>query len=151
MVKVIFLENIENNKVGDVKNVPEGYARNFLFRKNLAVLATEKELSKIEARLEKIRKEEEKKVKEVEDLAVKLASKKVKLEMEVGEEGRLFGSVTNRDVAEKLSEMGFGVDKANIEFPESIKTKGEHTAHIKLGHGVSTDITIDIVPATREK
>lgn len=151
MVKVIFLENVENNKVGDVKNVPDGYARNFLFKKDLAVLATEEELKKIEGRLEKIKKEEESKVKTAEKVAEKMAGTKVKLEMQVGEEGKLFGSVTNRDVAEKLSEMGHEIDKANIEFPETIKEKGIHTAHVKIGHGVSTDITVEVVPAIGEK
>ncbi|RJO59954.1 50S ribosomal protein L9 [candidate division WS5 bacterium] len=145
MVQVIFLENIENNKVGDVKNVPDGYARNFLLKKGLAVLATEEEMKKIEARLEKIKKEEEKKVKSAEELAEKIGKAKVRLEMQVGEEGKLFGSVTNRDVAEKLSEIGFEIDKANIEFPETIHTKGKHAAHIKLGHGVAVDIEIEVV------
>lgn len=151
MVKVIFLENVENNKVGDVKNVPDGYARNFLLKKGLAVLATEEEIEKIEARLEKIKKEEESKVETAEKLAEKLGGTKVKLEMQAGEEGKLFGSVTNRDVAEKLSEMGYEIDKANIEFPETIKEKGEHIAHVKIGHGVSTDITIEVVPIIGEK
>lgn len=146
MVKVIFLENVENNKVGDIKNVPDGYARNFLLKKGLAVLATDEEIKKIDARMEKIQKEEEKKVKEAEELAQKLTGVKIKIEMQVGEEDRLFGTVTNRDVAEKLSEKGFEIDKANIEFPEVIKTKGEHVAHIKVGHGVSTDITVEVVP-----
>jgi len=145
MVRVIFLENIENNKVGDIKNVPDGYARNFLLKKGLAVLATEEEIKKIESRMEKIQKEEEGKVKEAETLAEKLAGTKVKLEMQVGEEGKLFGSVTNRDVQEKLSEMGYEIDKANIEFPETIHEKGEHIAHVKIGHGVSIDITVEVV------
>lgn len=147
MVKVIFLENVENNKVGDIKNIPDGYARNFLFKKGLAVVATPEEIQKIESRMEKLQKEEGAKVVTAEKLAEKLAGTKVKLEMQVGEEGKLFGSVTNRDVAEKLEEMGHDIDKANIEFPETIKEKGEHIAHIKLGHGVSTDINIEVVPA----
>ncbi len=151
MVQVIFLENIENNKVGDVKNVPDGYARNFLLKKGLAVLATPEELTKIEARLEKIKKDEEKKVGETEKLAEKVGNTKIKLEMQVGEEGKLFGSVTNRDVAEALSEKGFEIDKANIEFPETIKEAGKHVAHVKLGHGVSTDINIEVVSAITEK
>jgi large subunit ribosomal protein L9 len=150
MVKVIFLENVEGNKVGDVKNVPDGYARNFLLKKGLAVLATEDELKKIEAKLEGIKKEEGKKVSEAEQMAEKLGKVKIKLEMQVGEEGKLFGSVTNRDVADKLSEKGFEIDKANIDFPESIKEKGKHTAHVKLGHGVSTDIEIEVVQAEVE-
>lgn len=151
MVKVIFLENVEGNKVGDIKNVPDGYARNFLLKKGLAVLATEEEVKKIEGMLEKIKKEEEGRVKLSKKLAEKLAGIKIKLEMQVGEEGRLFGSVTNRDVADKLSEMGHEIDKANIEFPKPIKEKGIHIVHLKVGHGVSTDITVEVVPAIDEK
>lgn len=151
MVKVIFLENVEGSKVGDIKNVPDGYARNFLLKKGLAVIATDEEMKKIETRLEKIKKEEEGKVAAAEKTAEKLAGTKVRLEMQAGEEGKLFGSVTNRDVADKLSEMGYEIDKANIEFPETIREKGEHIAHVKIGHGVSTDITIEVVPAIGEK
>ncbi len=149
MVKVIFLENIETNKVGDVKNVPDGYARNFLFRKNLAVIATDEEMKKIESRLEKIKKEEEKKVIEAEKLAEKIGRAKITLEMQIGDEGKLYGSVTNKDVSEKLIEKGFEIDRHSIEFPENIREAGEHIAHVKLGHGVSTDIEIEVKPASR--
>ena len=147
MVQVIFLENVEQNNVGDVKNVPDGYARNFLFKKNLAVMATPEEMKKIESRLEKIKKEEEKKVAEAEKLAEKLAAVEITLEMQIGEGGKLYGAVTNKDVAEKLAEKGFEIDRHSIEFPENIRETGEHKAHIKLGHGVSTDVIIEVKPA----
>ena len=149
MVKVIFLENIDANKVGDIKNVPDGYARNFLFKKNLAVMATEKELKKLESKIEKIKKDEEKKVVEAEKLAEKLAATKVILEMQIGDEGKLYGSVTNKEVSEKLAEKGFEIDRHSIEFPESIRKAGEHSAHVKLGHGVSSDIKLEVKPAAR--
>ena len=149
MVKVIFLENVETNKVGDVKNVPDGYARNFLFRKNLAVIATDEEIKKIESKLAKIKKEEERKVSEAEKLAEKVGKAKITLEMQIGDEGKLYGSVTNKDVAEKLADKGFDIDRHSIEFPESIRETGEHIAHVKLGHGVSTDIEIEVKPASR--
>ena len=76
MVKVIFLENIEDNKVGDVKEVADGYARNFLFRKGIAKMATDEEVKNLEGKITKLKKEEEGKVKEAEKLGEKLAKHK---------------------------------------------------------------------------
>lgn len=149
MVKVIFLENVENNKVGDVKDVADGYARNFLFRNNFAVIATEEEMKKIEAKLDKIKKEEEKKVKEAEELKVKLESLSLSLSAMVGEENKLYGSITNTDISEALLKKGIEIDRHEIEFPETIKTTGEHLARIKLGHGVTAELKVVVKPAAQ--
>jgi len=142
MVKVIFLENVENNPVGTIKNVPDGYARNFLFPRNLALPATEEEIKKVEERLEKIKQEEEKKVKQLEKVSKDLASITLTFEKESSEEGKLFGSVTNAEIAEELAKKGFEVEKQDIETIEPIKTEGDHEVTVKLGHSVEQTIKI---------
>lgn len=149
MVKVIFLENVENSKVGEVKEVTDGYARNYLLRNNLAVIASEEEMKKIEAKLDKIKKEEEKKVKEAEVVKATIEETSLELEAMVGEEDRLYGSITNADVAEGLAKKKIEIDKHDIEFPEPIKTTGDHLATIKLGHGVTAELKITIKPAAK--
>jgi large subunit ribosomal protein L9 len=144
MVKVIFLENIEDNKVGDVKEVADGYARNFLFRKEIAKLATDEEVKNLEGKIANLKKEEEGKVKEAEKLGEKLAKKKIVLTEEVNEEGHLYGSVGNKEIAAKMEEAGFEIESGQIEIEEPIKTLGDHEILVKVGHGVEQKITITV-------
>jgi large subunit ribosomal protein L9 len=144
MVKVIFLENIEDNKVGDVKEVADGYARNFLFKKEIAKLATDDEVKNLETKIAKLKKEEETKVKDTEKIAERLKKEKIILTDEVNEDGHLYGSITNREVADKLQEMKYEIEPADIEITEQIKELGEFPINVKLGHGVETEITIKV-------
>lgn len=144
MVKVLFLQNLENHKVGDIKNVPDGYARNFLLKKGIAVIATDEEVKKQEANLDKIKKEEDKIVKELTDKATKLEAKTYSVEAQAGDEDTLFGAVTNRDIAEALVKEGFEIDKHQIEVLEPIHVLGEHQATVKLGHGIHANIIIEV-------
>lgn len=144
MVRVIFLENIEDNKAGDVKVVADGYARNFLFRRGVAKVATEEELKNLETKIEKIKKEEEEKVKGAEKLSQKLSKEVLTLEEEVNDEGHLYGSVTNREIAEKLHEAGYEIDSGEIEVLDPIKEIGEYTVNVKVGHGVETKLKVKI-------
>ena len=147
MVKVIFLENIEDNKVGDVKEVADGYARNFLFRKEVAKLATDEEVKNLEGKIAKLKKEEEGKVKEAEKFGEKLAKHKFVLSEEVNEEGHLYGSVGNKEISAKMIEAGFEIESGQIEIEEPIKTLGKHEILVKVGHGVEQKVSITIVRA----
>jgi large subunit ribosomal protein L9 len=102
MVKVIFLENINEYKVGDIKNVADGYARNFLIPQGIAKLATESEVKNVESKIKKIQAEEAKKVEEAEKVAAKIASTKIILKEEVNEEGHLYGAITAKEISEAL-------------------------------------------------
>jgi len=144
MVKVIFLENVEDSKVGDVKEVADGYARNFLFKRGIAKVATEEELKNLETKIEKLKKEEEEKVKGAEKMSQKLSKEAIILEEEVNEEGHLYGSVTNREIAEKLHEAGYEIDSGEIEILDPIKEIGEYTVNVKVGHGVETVLKVKI-------
>lgn len=144
MVKVIFLENIEDNKVGDIKEVADGYARNLLFRKGIAKMATEEEVKSLEGKIAKLKKEEEEKVKESEKLGEKIAKHKFVLTEEVNEEGHLYGSVGNKEIAEKMEEAGFEIDSGQIEIEEPIKTLGDHEILVKVGHGVEQKVIVTV-------
>jgi large subunit ribosomal protein L9 len=144
MVKVIFLENVEDYKVGDVRDVSDGYARNFLFARGKAEVATDAKLTEIEGNLTKLKAEEAKKVTEAKNLMESLKKAKIVLTEEVNEEGHLYGSVTNREIADKLTELKFDIDPASIEIETPIKELGEHEVLIKVGHGVEDKVTIKV-------
>lgn len=142
MIKVLFLQNLEHHHVGDIKNVPDGYARNFLLPKKLAVMATGDEVKKLEARMSKIKQEEEKNTEKAKAIAKELEAKKFEITAQAGDEDKLFGAVTNKDLAELLTKSSFEIDKHDIEILEPIHTLGEHTAVIKIGHGIHATMTI---------
>jgi large subunit ribosomal protein L9 len=144
MVQVIFLENVEDYKVGEVRDVSDGYARNYLLPGKKACVASSEKLNEIEANLAKIKKEEAEKVQKAKELSEKLKALKIKLVREVNEDGHLYGSITNREIADKLLELKFEIDPANIEIENPIKELGEHEVLIKVGHGIETVITVSV-------
>ena len=143
-MKVILLINIKNlgNK-GDIRDVSEGYARNFLFPKKLAGIATDEVLLKVN--LEK--KEVEKKEKEVEERMRKLAgdlrNKKITIKTK-SEKGKLFGSITAKDIAREIKNAEFEINEKNIILKEPIRTTGERKIVIDLGKNIHSEITLDI-------
>lgn len=144
-MKVIFLQNIEDYKVGEIKEVSEGYARNFLFRRGFAEIATEGKVKEIEGRIEKIKKEESGKVKDAKKIAEKISSKKFLLVEEVNEEGHLYGAVGVKEIADLIStQEKIEVDGGDILIEEPIKELGKHEIIVKLGHGVETRVKIEI-------
>ena len=150
-MKVIFIENIEHNEVGEIKNVADGYARNFLLPRGIAIAATPNEIQNIEKRIEKLKKEEAEKIQKLEELAAKLGKITVEIKAEVGpkdEDGKekLFGSITNADVEEELTKKGFEIDKKEIETGEAIRYPGDYEITIKLGHGVETIVKLTVSP-----
>lgn len=144
MVKVIFLQNVEDYKVGDVREVSEGYARNFLFRKGFAEVANEEKMKEIESKLSKIKKEEAENVKKAEEVAKKLGKTQIIISEEVNEDGHLYGTVGAKEIAEAISEKGFEIDGADIDIESPIKDLGEHEITVKVGHGIETLIKIQI-------
>ena len=141
-MKVLFLQNLEHNKVGDIKEVPDGYARNYLLRKGFAVVATTDKIKELESKIDKIKKEEDKIVLDLTKQAEKIEANTYKVSAQAGDENKLFGAVTNRDLAESLAREKIEVDKHNIEILEPIHTLGEHEALVKLGHGIRSTMKI---------
>lgn len=142
MTKVLFLQNLEHHNAGDVKNVPNGYARNYLIPKGFAVVATDEEVKKLESKMAKIKAEEEKITNKMEGVAGKIEAKTFKIEAQAGEEDKLFGAITNKDLSELLAKENFDIDKHDIEILEPIHSLGEHEALIKLGHGIHATMKI---------
>lgn len=145
-MKVILRKNIENlGNVGDVVNVKDGYARNYLFPRELAYLATDTAIKRIEIEkrktLSKLAKEKEM----AEKLAAQLAEIQLSIPMKVTEEGNLYASVNNQVIAEKLNEMNFQIDKKQVLLDEAIKTLGVFDVKIKVHPEITTSIKVWVI------
>lgn len=146
-MQVVLLQDVAKlGKKGDVVNVTEGYARNFLFPRNLASAASEGKLKEIthqkEAQAAK-KKQEEQKAKE---LVAKLNDLTVVLKAKVGEGGRLFGAMSNKDIADGLkAQHGYAVDKKKIVLKEPIKNLGTYNITMKIHPVAQAQIKVEVV------
>ena len=145
-MKVILREDVKNlGDMGEVVNVSDGYARNFLFPKKFAVEANTKNLKEFEHN-KKVIAERASKIKEsVKSEAEKLSAVSLTIKAKTGEDDKLFGSVTNMNIAEALASEGFNIDKKKIVMDEPIKRLGEYSVTIKLHPEISTQIKIQVV------
>ena len=146
-MKIILIENVDSlGQIGDIINVAEGYGRNYLIPKKLAVVANTRNMKSLEHDKRvvegKTRKEREKAA----SLAGEIEGREVVIGAKVGEEGKLFGSVTSSDIAKGLEEIGIVVTKKQIVLDHSIKTEGEHPVTIKTSPGVTAAIMVKVVP-----
>ncbi|MDD2494515.1 MAG: 50S ribosomal protein L9 [Tissierellia bacterium] len=133
-MKVILLEDVKNvGKKGDIINAKDGYARNFLFPKNLAIEATPSNLKNLE-NAKKIQDEKEKEIyEEAKKLEEELTKITIVIKSKAGENGKLFGSITNKEIADNLeAEKGVSIDKRKIELEEAIKSVGEYSVKVRL-------------------
>jgi large subunit ribosomal protein L9 len=145
-MRVILRENLDNlGKAGEVVSVRAGYGRNFLLPKGLAVPATEKDEARLQHEQRLITLRLAKLAKQLQSEAEKLSQVSVSLARAVGEEDKLYGSVTNRDIAEALAEQGLKVDARKIILDEPIKTLGMTEVPVKLGHDVTANIKVWVV------
>jgi len=135
---------------GDIVKVKPGYARNYLIPKEIAVIANKANRAILEQEKAIIEKRREKQRQESEALSKKISGATLTVEHRVGEEEKLFGSVTASDIAEKLAEIDIQVDKKNISLPEPIKTLGEFLVPVKVGYQMTTEIKVTVVPLETE-
>lgn len=143
-MKVIFIENHEDHKVGDVKEVANGYARNFLIPRGIAKMATDEELKRLEKEIAKLKAAEEKNVSDSQKLAEKISKEALLITEEVNEEGHLYGAVTPKEIAEKLIEKGYEIDGSDIVMEESIHSLGRFDVTVRVGHGVETILKVKV-------
>ncbi|OGZ77396.1 MAG: 50S ribosomal protein L9 [Candidatus Staskawiczbacteria bacterium RIFCSPLOWO2_12_FULL_37_15] len=144
-MKVILVKDVENlGKKYDVKEVKNGYGRNFLLPQKLAKAATKKALKWLEDQKEIINKEAEEELKMAQELASNLDGVEVAISVKIGEEGQLFESINNQKIAEKLKEMGFEVKKSQIKLAEPIKELGEFPIKVGLEHNLEVEISLII-------
>jgi len=142
-MNVILKEDVKNlGKMGDVVTVKEGYARNFLFPKGLAVEANEKNVKALEHTKRQILDRAKKIKTDAETMAAKFAGKTITITAKAGEEEKLFGSVTTADIAEALKKDGHEVDKKKIHLEEPIRRLGTYTVSVKVHPEVSADVTV---------
>ncbi|MCD5414110.1 MAG: 50S ribosomal protein L9 [Clostridiales bacterium] len=145
-MKVILIEDVKGlGKKGDLVNASDGYARNFLFPRKKAKEATKGNLKILEERSEIERNKKDREIKAAKELAEKIDSITVKIKAKAGEGGRLFGSVTSKEVVEKLLEQhNIKVDKRKLNMTDHIKELGNKTIDVKLYHGVVGKIKIHV-------
>jgi large subunit ribosomal protein L9 len=145
-MKVILRSNVDNvGRAGDVKEVKDGFGRNFLLPQRLAVPATAAALKEWEKGKEKRAKLVEAEVKAAKSLAEKLAGVSLSFTMPAGAEGKLFGSVGKADILKSLKASGFEVDKDVLKLDTAIKSTGEHEIELKLQPEVSAKIKVVVV------
>jgi len=145
-MKVIFLKDVKGKgKKGEVKNVSDGYARNYLLKNNVAAEATSGNLKKLQAKQNKQAELEQEEKDAAVRLKEKLANATVELTAKSGDSGRLFGSVTSKHIAEKLEkDYGEKIDKRKIELDEPIRSLGYSNVPVKLHPEVTGSIKVHI-------
>jgi large subunit ribosomal protein L9 len=149
-MQIILLEKVANlGTLGDVVRVKDGYARNFLIPTGQARRATEKAVAEFEARRAELEKASAEKLAAAQAVGEKLNGKTISVSQKAGVDGRLFGSVTNYDIAEGLKAAGFEVAKHQVRLPIGpLKTVGEHAVSVSLHTDVVVDITVAVVGET---
>lgn len=146
-MKVIYLQDVKGSgKKGEVKNVADGYARNMLLPKGLAVEATPENMNKLEGQKASAQHKTDVEKQAATEAAAKIKDKKLIIKAKAGSNDRLFGSVTAANIAEALdSQLGVKVDKKKISLSSDIKNFGSYTATVKFYTGISEKVDVDVV------
>ncbi len=145
-MEIILREDVQNlGRAGDVVKVKDGYARNYLLPKGLAYLATEANKKRIVYEAERVARQRAAEKASAEAEATQLADVRLTFTVKVGEEDKLFGSITASDIQRKLVELGIHVDKRKVDLPEPIRELGEFRVGIKIHTDVRPEIGISVV------
>lgn len=146
-MKVILKENIKGiGKKDEIKNVSDGYARNYLFAKDLAVEATNANLAKLKSKKDSEQYKKDVEKEEAKKIADKMEKIRLSFKVKTGENGKVFGGVSSKEIAEKLEkEYSIKVDKKKIELKDAIKTLGITKVPIKLYEGVVGNLKIEVL------
>ncbi|WP_025027546.1 50S ribosomal protein L9 [Caldalkalibacillus mannanilyticus] len=145
-MKVIFQKDVKGvGKKGEVKEVAEGYFRNFLAPKKLAVEASESNLTSHKMKEKSKEKKHQEEVEQARELAAKLEKETVQIKAKAGEGGRLFGAVTNKQVAEALARKKYSIDKRKIVMNEPIRTIGVTNVPVKLHPEVTATLKVQVI------
>lgn len=145
-MKVILREDVDKlGRMGDLVNVADGYARNFLLPRNRAALATTKNIKSLEHEKRVIADRIKKEKMAAEEEAKKISAVSVSIPVQVGEEGKLFGSVTSKDIADAIAAQGFEIDKRRIQLEKPIKEIGTFMVPVKVHHDVTAQVKVEVV------
>ncbi len=146
-MELILRKTVETlGEEGDIVKVKPGYARNYLLPQQIAIIADKANLARLAQEKTAIEARKEKKRQESMELSKKLSGTVLTIAQRVGEENKLFGSVTAADIAEHLAATGLEIDRKKIILVEPIKTVGDTVVQIKVGFQKSTEITVRVVP-----
>ncbi|GAC1327748.1 MAG: 50S ribosomal protein L9 [Chloroflexota bacterium] len=147
-VKVILRQDVPNlGNSGEVKQVAPGYFRNFLLPRGLAVEATKGQIRSLEANSAVRGKQAARANEQTHALAEQLGALVIRMPVRLGEQGRIYGSVTNKDLAEALDQQAHvTIDRHKIDLPEPLKSVGTHSVPVKLEHGIDAHIHVELVP-----
>ena len=146
-MKVILLDNIKGvGKKDEIINASDGYARNYLLPKKLAVEANAENMSKLNNKKEAANYKKDQEKQNAEELAKKLKGIMLKIKVKAGENGKIFGGVTSKEISENLkNQYNLIVDKKKIELKEAIKTLGSFNVSIKLFEGITADLKVEVI------
>ena len=145
-MRVVLLQDIENlGKKYEVKEVKDGYARNFLIPQGLAKPATKEAIIWLETQKEIEAKKAEEELKKIQEKATAIDGQELIIPVKIGEEGQFFESITSQKISEKLKELGFEIKKAQIDLKEPIKELGEFPIKIRFEHNLEAEIKVIVV------
>ena len=146
-MEVILIQDVDNlGGVNEVVKVKNGYARNFLLPRQLAVENSPSNRKQLEERLKQVRKKEEKMLAEINSVIAKLNEAPIKLGAKTGTSGKIFGSITSLQLSRAIRDQrGYDIDRKKISIPEDVKELGSYKATIDFGNGKSTEVDIEVV------
>lgn len=145
-MKVILLQDVRGTgKAGDLANVSDGYARNMLIPRGLAVEATPQNMKQLEKKKEAQKKQFEEDKAAALELKKKLEEVTVEVRTKAGKDGKVFGSVTSKDIADALKEMGFDIDKKKIQLDSPIKATGTTDVNVKLFTEIAGKVKVNVI------
>ena len=147
MEVILLKEHDSLGEIGDIVNVKPGYARNFLFPNGIAVRSSKRNIALAEEQKKTLQKRLERESKVNQELIAQLAKVEISIEVEVGEEDKMFGSVTNLDIHKALTEKDVKIDRQSILLDQPIKTLGVHNVPIKLSSGEKQEIKVYVIKA----
>lgn len=144
-MKVILKADVKGSgKKGDLIEISDGYAKNFLIKKGLAEIATAQGINEVSQKRTADAFHKAESIKELKELATKIDGTEVSLSIRVGENGKVFGSVTTAHIASALFELGFDIDKKKISTKGTIKTVGKFDAEIRFTEGITAKVKVNV-------
>ncbi len=151
-MEVILQEEITHlGHIGEIVKVRDGYARNYLFPRGLAVLADKRNVRELEHKKRVVEEKRQRVAASTQEVADKMANADLSFTARAGDGGKLFGSITNQDIEKELRELGFDVDRRRIKLEEPIKSVGEHKVTVALAAGVPCEVTVKVVALDEPK
>ena len=147
MEVILLKEHKSLGEIGDIVNVKPGYARNFLFPNGIAVRSSKRNIALADEQKKTIQKRLDRESKANQELMAQLAKVEVSIEVEVGEEDKMFGSVTNLDIHKALAEKDVKIDRQSISLDQPIKALGVHNVPVKLSSGEKQEIKVYVIKA----